>query len=278
MDDKDSLINGLRAPSQRLIKIFIGGSTASPIQVQQQMLERLSSFFAKALQEDAYLEGIHGVLRFPEDEMDVWEVLIYWMFCRNLPKSLVAAEDCFNSCKFTNGTQNLPLAVRCWTTGDKYGIGDFQDAIMLPILRRLHKMQVDHFEGRFEEPYHIGLRHAAFDLQFIQLAFERTSPGSVMRDLLVDWMVFHVYGIEKEGYLTPQPLPLDHALEGLELLDGTGVLPAMLAKKKEYDEEGESALCWRYKLDLDDDPRWLSFFVAFDAGFDCTCICATCPS
>ncbi|KJX99895.1 hypothetical protein TI39_contig348g00009 [Zymoseptoria brevis] len=83
--DKDDLVASLTSPSQRLVKVYVGDCTEHPFHVQQQLLEALSEVFENALKRDTFAEGITGVLRFPEDEMDVWEVFLYWTFNHDFP-------------------------------------------------------------------------------------------------------------------------------------------------------------------------------------------------
>ncbi|SMR63505.1 unnamed protein product [Zymoseptoria tritici ST99CH_3D1] len=247
MEDEDQLIDDLLEKS-RLISIFIGGSH-NALQVQQQVLENLSPYFSNALKVDRFKEGRDGVMRFPEDEMDVWKTLLQWVFCRKLPKSLNTRNG-----KLTE--DDLHLAVRCWTTGDKYGIKDFQDTIMLRILRHLDKLPLFKMIG----------------VHIVLIAFERTPPGSLLRNLFTDFIVMAVYRIEPMADPDDRRIqPSDHVLASLEVLDGTGFFPAMTAKKTQFDKMGTAAFDWRYNpSSTDDDPDWKDFFLAYD-GFNCVC-------
>ncbi|KAK5121397.1 hypothetical protein LTR85_005229 [Meristemomyces frigidus] len=70
----------------RLVKIFVGqNANTEPFLVQQTALEKLSVYFAKALQPDKFSEGESALLRLSDDDVHVWKALLYWMFESTLP-------------------------------------------------------------------------------------------------------------------------------------------------------------------------------------------------
>ncbi|SMQ55183.1 unnamed protein product [Zymoseptoria tritici ST99CH_1A5] len=248
MVDMEELIDNL-LKKPRLISISIGGSSDA-VQVQQQFLQNLSPYFANALKHDRFKEGREGVLNFPEDDMDVWKTLLHWIFCRELPDFLVPESN-----KLTK--DNLLLAVRCWTTGDKYGIASFQDTIILRILRHLDAMQ-DEELGKILE------------VEVVLTAFERTVSGSILREIFTDYMVSTMYGIGSGKADAPRQ-PSDSTLMSLDVLDGTGFFPAMTAKRTLFDRRGSGGFkWWNHPSRKNDDPRWLKCFLAYD-GFKFKC-------
>ncbi|SMR60393.1 unnamed protein product [Zymoseptoria tritici ST99CH_1E4] len=254
MEDMDEFLNSLRT-QPRLIKISIGESE-EVFHVQQQVLENLSQYFVSALKRDTFVEGKIGALDFPEDEVDVWRVLVHWVITRRLPRSFLEKD-------FLRGAIDLHLAVKCWTTGEKYGIGEFQNTVMLHILRRLDIMQS-------------STPAQSFDIDVVRVAFELTGDGDCpLRDIFVDWMVMSLYDIDTSTDIRTRPLPqpLDTKLASLSVLDGTGFFPALTAKKANYDRHGDSAFDWRHNPDpMSDDPRWCVFFnTANPSAFTCAC-------
>ncbi|KJX99911.1 hypothetical protein TI39_contig348g00012 [Zymoseptoria brevis] len=249
MADMDELIESLRTPT-RLIRVFVGGGH-DVFHVQQQALETISPYFTNALKHDRFKEGKDGVLELPEDEVDVWKVLLHLVLCRKLPSSLVTKD-----CMLTK--ENVLLAVRCWTMGDKYGIKEFQDTVMLRLLRYLNIMQCT-------QPGTI------LDVQITLTVFERTLRQSPLRMLVTDWTVMTMYGIKttymfagsKSQY--PVTQPAKSVLASLETLDGTGFFPALTTQLAEYGHHGAQAFSWRTNPYSGDDPLWeAAYFLAFD--------------
>ena len=62
--------------SDRLVKIYVADS-AQPFHVQQRLLESTSEYFIRALRPDGFGEGKSGTLRFPEDDVKIWQILLY---------------------------------------------------------------------------------------------------------------------------------------------------------------------------------------------------------
>ncbi|SMR63506.1 unnamed protein product [Zymoseptoria tritici ST99CH_3D1] len=246
MDNLDEQIQKLVSPSQRFIKITIGEDTSHPIHIAQQVLEGLSPYFVAALKDDTFEEGVRGELSFPEDETDVWAILLHWIFYHEVPPLFLLATDIPD-----DPVKGLHLAVRCWTTGDKYRMAAFQDEVMLRILRRVDAMYSEN-EG--------------LDIELVKVVCERTLYGSPLRELFVDWTVMVTYGIRhpKAECVAPKTMSQSYADEirkNFEKLDGTGLLPEMLAKKALYDSRGRSTFTWRANMYNNDDPRWTKFFL-----------------
>lgn len=99
--------------------------------IQQVLLESVSNFFTKALRNEHLGDkNEEGVLRFPEDRVDAWEVLVYWIFCRQLPAPL---SDAYAPGGVTRYRNQL-LIVHCWALGDRYSIVEFHDDSLLVLV------------------------------------------------------------------------------------------------------------------------------------------------
>ncbi|KJX99910.1 hypothetical protein TI39_contig348g00011 [Zymoseptoria brevis] len=245
MEKLDNLIADLRSPSQRLIRISFGTNTAiTPIPVQQITLESISPYFKRALDENGFNVGINGSLNLPEDEFDVWKVILYWAFKHDLPGPHQA--------------KNLHLAVRCWIVGDKYEIKRFQDCVMLRMLRRLDSM-------------HFALELLGTDV--LLLVLKHAPRKSLLQELVLDWVAVkmhkHNIGSFEEVLLDVAAEPFEDSVTTLETLDGTGFYPAMLAKRPWLNYGNE--LMWRPSNCNHDEPSWTNFFLDSSSMFDCTC-------
>ncbi|PIA89413.1 hypothetical protein CB0940_07146 [Cercospora beticola] len=108
--------------SDRLITLIIGNSQAAmSVQVQQSVLEAVSPWFQKALRDQVFVEGQTGKILFPEDDPASWEIFLYWLLRREIPRPGIA----------TSHEEDLISLAKCWILGDKYGITKFQDEVML---------------------------------------------------------------------------------------------------------------------------------------------------
>lgn len=146
--------------SDRLVKVFVADSV-EPSLVQQTVLETASDYFVKALRPASFGEGTIGILRFPEDDVDVWKVLQYWMFKRSLPDDLGVPQTEKGYCD---------LLVSCWAHGDKYNMPTFQDIIMVKLL--------------------CALENTIICLEQAKVAFGTTAPGSKVRAIFAEEVVY----------------------------------------------------------------------------------------
>lgn len=95
--------------------------------MQQALLEKASDYFTNALKPGTFREGEEGTLHFPEDDLDTWQIMIYWLFHRKLPGFL---DEVGWELDVNKHEKEEQLLVRCWCLGDKYGITDFQNVAM----------------------------------------------------------------------------------------------------------------------------------------------------
>ena len=114
----------------RLITVLIGeGEWQQKFMLQDTLLRRTSRVFSAALNNEHLGEGDKGVLKFPEDDVAAWKVLVFWMFDKKLPEEDFSAEL----------DEKLQLLlVECWVLGDKYEIPEFQDLVMLELLHHFN--------------------------------------------------------------------------------------------------------------------------------------------
>lgn len=184
--------SGMASASQRLVKIYVGDSI-HPIQIQQSVLENTSDYFAAAFRSDRFTEARTGIMKFPEDHVEVWKVLVNWILRHEVPKALLRS--------------NMLLAIRCWITGHKYDMKEFQDAVMLCMLYELEPGNNDPDEG-------LSIKLSP---EMILEAFKHTSDTSVLRALVVERKVIE--------YDDLQPVLCEETQRDMEILDGSGFLP-----------------------------------------------------
>ncbi|KAK3115418.1 hypothetical protein LTR53_005265 [Teratosphaeriaceae sp. CCFEE 6253] len=150
----------LALQSDILIKLVVGDpSEALTFHMSKLTLENTSDYFVAALRNHHLGTGQQDTLTFADDDIAAWKVLLFWIHHRHLPADadlrLVDLEgnDCLNS-----------ICIRTWALGDKYGIAELQDLVMLELIRSLEGVPAS--------------------LTSIKQGFESTPPGSVLRALL----------------------------------------------------------------------------------------------
>ncbi|KAK4962984.1 hypothetical protein LTR10_000611 [Elasticomyces elasticus] len=150
-------------PGDRLIEVYVGErrSESKPFRVQQVLLEQLSEYFVKALRRDSFSEGEDGRLSFPEDDLDVWEVLLHWAVVRSLP-----------AWSSTNGKEKEALLIRCWVLGDKYQLSPFQNEVMLDLIM-------------YQSTDLAGVEN-------LMLGVKLTRPGSELRRVMAQELVWRI--------------------------------------------------------------------------------------
>lgn len=144
-----------------MIEIYVGAITpdTKPYLLPQTLLESTSDYFVKALRSDTFKEGREGRLHFPDDDIQAWESLLFWLIKRELPD-------------LVDDLDEEHLYIKCWALGDKYGITTFQDEAMLELLRYYSQNHTDE--------------------QSIALALKSSAPGSKMRRIIAEELVILV--------------------------------------------------------------------------------------
>ncbi|KAK5709575.1 hypothetical protein LTR17_019659 [Elasticomyces elasticus] len=140
----------------RDIKIVIDKETPQTFFVQQQLLESTSDYFVKALRNQHLGEKPEpGVLRFPEDRVSAWKLLLFWMYKHELPAEVYH--------------HDLIPAVRAWALGDRLCIPEFQNHIMLVLIW--------------------SFRNKVARLGLIKMAVQCSPADSTMRKLMAEEIV-----------------------------------------------------------------------------------------
>lgn len=133
----------------RLVQIYIG-DIAKSILIQQTRITKVADYFRAVFTNEGFEEAKKGVLHLPEDDVQAWELFMYWLDNGSIWKE----------------AEILPL-MRCWNLGDKYGVGQLQDDLMWAIFQNLD------WE---DEPM----------LNSIQEMFSANPPGCQMRKFLAE--------------------------------------------------------------------------------------------
>ncbi|KAF2171411.1 hypothetical protein M409DRAFT_50856 [Zasmidium cellare ATCC 36951] len=98
--------------SDHLVSIFVGNAT-TPLRIQQSIIAATSDYFKAVFTNKGFEEAKKGVLHLPEDDLQAWELFIYWLV------------------KGTVWEMAEPIQlIQCWNLGDKYGISQLQDDVM----------------------------------------------------------------------------------------------------------------------------------------------------
>lgn len=100
-----------------------------------------------------------------EDDHQAWIILLHWAFARRLPED---AEDC------------PLLLVHSWALVEKYNVVDFQDEAMFALLS--------------------WCNNESADVETIEKAFESTAPGSKLRHLMAEELLYRVESGEGDDH------------------------------------------------------------------------------
>lgn len=160
MTDTDAVNSEVQDDS--LISIYVG-AVPKPLMMPKSILERSSQYFVKALKHSHLGTGETNTLRFPEDDLDGWTVVLYWMVNREVPGEPIEPK-----------ASVYRVLIACWIMGDRYDMPAFQDVVMMELLNRL-----DVFSP---------------SMALVKLAFESTIPGSKLRLVMAEelgWMIKH---------------------------------------------------------------------------------------
>ncbi|KAK4506441.1 hypothetical protein PRZ48_000173 [Zasmidium cellare] len=161
VETAESIFESMR--NDRLVRIFIGDDDSKPLLIQQSTICAASPFFKAAFTGANYEEAKSGILRLPEDDLQAWQIFIYWLLKNKIP-------------------QGSDLAViKAWTLGDKYKIPQLQDDVMFAMME-----EFDYFEER--------------SMRNITHAFSYCPQGSLMRKFLADQVVLIVKHEQHAGW------------------------------------------------------------------------------
>ncbi|KAK5688504.1 hypothetical protein LTS10_000482 [Elasticomyces elasticus] len=144
----DAFLQSLQ--SRRDLEIIVGSSTSQTFYVQQHIFESTTGCSIEAFGTGAKLEP--GVLRFPDDDLISWQLLLRWIYQRVVPISAFENEA------------DLSSAMRTWGLGERLDVPEFQNQVMLCILRWLNEYSIDP--------------------ELIKNVVKSSHPGSPMRTLM----------------------------------------------------------------------------------------------
>ncbi|KAK3712839.1 hypothetical protein LTR37_008930 [Vermiconidia calcicola] len=165
-EDKDSemeqFAEGLE--SDRLIDIYVGDRSI-PYKVSERLLVCISYYFLRAIKNEHLGNEKSGTLRFPDDDVEAWNALLFFKYWSYLP-------TCVDPQELRGNEEHRRKLIKYWALGDKYDVKEFQDTVMLQLLREL--------------------AHQRTNLEAVKLAFENTAPGSKLRRLYAEEVVYMV--------------------------------------------------------------------------------------
>ncbi|KAK5702632.1 hypothetical protein LTR97_003578 [Elasticomyces elasticus] len=150
-----------------LVKIVVGendGEEATVPEIffiQRALLETASEYFKKVIKDTQTEDTEQVTLNFPEDDVDAWKMMLFWLVKGDVP-SLQEYAEVFE--EWMAYDRQLPL-VRCWVLGEKFQLPGFQNGIM----------------AMLQETLSGGRNGNYLNLQALQKAFRETNAGSELR-------------------------------------------------------------------------------------------------
>ncbi|KAK5702608.1 hypothetical protein LTR97_003553 [Elasticomyces elasticus] len=123
----DTFLQSLQ--SRRDLEIIVGSLEPQSFYVQQHLFESTTGCSIEAFGTGAKLEP--GVLRFPDNDLISLQLLLRWMYHRVVPSGAFDQEV------------DISSAMRTWGLGERLDVPDFQNQIMLCILRWLNEYSID---------------------------------------------------------------------------------------------------------------------------------------
>ncbi|KXS93449.1 hypothetical protein AC579_6334 [Pseudocercospora musae] len=177
---------GRQLKSDRLVKLFVGKDNDEPYLIPQSRLKEASEYFVSAIKHEGWGRDNVGKLHFPDEEKDVFEILIYFIVNGSPPA-------------FTDQDEQLvmqKLLISCWVTADQYLIRDLQDQLMIKLLETL--------EG------------ATPVWEVVRWAFMKGSEGSKIWRLFAEEAVYKTYERLPVGLSKPRIVEsLEQAISGI---------------------------------------------------------------
>lgn len=107
-----------------LVRVFIGDETA-PMYIQRSNLTSKCGLFSRIALHQKKLGHEFDTLQYPEDDLDAWKTMMFWMVSGVLPEPV-------------KGNTKLHL-VCCWCLGSECEVPEFQDSIMVELLVRVER-------------------------------------------------------------------------------------------------------------------------------------------
>ncbi|KAK4494245.1 hypothetical protein PRZ48_014543 [Zasmidium cellare] len=193
-----------------------------PYIVERELLETQSDHFRQLLH-----DGHENTFRFPDDDLEIWRVFLYWLMEEELPLGLVEPSL----------DEVIKSIIDCYAMGEKYGLRAFQDYIMEYIFEEMGdwpSIDIGPWWNR---------RHTVSEA--VSYIFRTTQPGSKLRDIFVEEaVVFRLWSDE-------EPFGVPFSQQQLIDFDGSGFFQMFAQKQAEMSLE----LPWKAQKEgiLDDD-------------------------
>lgn len=187
-----------------MIQIYVGEDGGPPLSVPESTLCNASVYFVKAIENERLGGGESGVLKFPADDVKTWQVLLFWIVRSEISDDV---RGMGKEAKTEEKVVDVLLLVQAWLLGEIYSMPQFQDLIMLELLR--------------------VSEDAIWKVDVIQMVFESTAPEMPLRRLASEEALFVLcHGDESNK--------MDHC--DLDNLDAVGVTGSMLAAVRRASE------------------------------------------
>lgn len=201
------------------------GTSQTPLLVPEFILCDLSPGIDEILaiaKANPSAEGFRVAL--PDDDHKAWTVLIHWLV---------------RVCLSNEAEVDQLLLVRCWALGEKYELKSFRDEVMLAML--------------------LFCDDEMIEVETVRRAFELTKPGSKLRCLMAEELLYRV------GQGRGEDHELDDA--GIDRFEKTGgakvagLTTALLKARKECSNAGEGYMNRFARKRGSRHGRWKDFLV-----------------
>lgn len=160
--------------TDRLIKIYAGTSEV-PYLVSQAALCNASEYFVKAIKNEHMGKDNIGVLRFPEDDGDAWQVILFWVVKERLPSIDQFPGSSEAPLDRQSGGEDVQMNLyQSWILADKYLMPKLQNAIMRKLLSNLEV----NYQGK----------------DSAERALQGHTPSSIIGRLASEGLVERLYG------------------------------------------------------------------------------------
>ncbi|KAF2165003.1 hypothetical protein M409DRAFT_24904 [Zasmidium cellare ATCC 36951] len=198
----EELVNVTRR-LQSYVSIYVANEN-TPYIIEREVLETQSSYFRQLLQ-----SGHVPLFRFPDDQLNTWRVLLYWLEEESLP--LVLVEPLLDN--------TYQMVIECYALGEKYGFSAFQDRIMGYVLD-----EINEWPGVDIEPWWCQ-RDVVADA--ISHTFRSTQPCTKLREVFVEEAVLFYFWDDEDPFGVP------FSQQQLIDFDGSGFFQLFAKKQAE---------------------------------------------
>lgn len=196
--------------------------------VHKNLICEHSQFFKTATKQE-WLEESQEPIHLPEDDPDVFQVYLHWLYTNTLPTRI-------NTSGWIGNAEYIQLA-KAYVLGDKLQDGDFQDVVIDMIVDKCKWQSID--GGKW---YPAG--------EIVQKIYDNTLSNSKARCLLVDIYVSHGSGSWLYDYSKPHDIPKEFIYDlTVSFLDKRKNDPMIKSSLCEYHQHSPGAKnCYRTRL------------------------------